>query len=233
MSSVYVTRKCGLDDITHIFIKAAPSLLVIRWGLFNPLSDYSIQQSLSRRLGMLGTVVCHLEHLHFRLTRFKTNASCVPILAIEFHLGLMYYFKATLFLARLSEDRWAFAVVVILVSVLLSISFSHASWDPLRIFKIFTLVGQTIYIYIYIVIHRQICFVLSELFSVARQVRFPKVGSKPGWLKRQSKILPISHEETSAREGNVSAYVSQLYLFTYIRLTATESSIHMKSLALH
>ena len=44
------------------------------------------------------------------------------------------------------------------------------------------------YIYIYIVIHRQICFVLSELFSVAR---FPKLGSKLGWLKRQSKILPL------------------------------------------
>ena len=24
------------------------------------------------------------------------------------------------------------------------------------------------------------CFVLSEVFSVARQVRFPKLGSKPG-----------------------------------------------------
>ena len=29
--------------------------------------------------------------------------------------------------------------------------------------------NSTIYIYIYIVIHRQICFVLSELISVARQ----------------------------------------------------------------
>ena len=32
----------------------------------------------------------------------------------------------------------------------------------------------------YIGIHRQICFVLSELFSVARLARFPKLGSKPG-----------------------------------------------------
>ena len=85
---------------------------------------------------------------------------------------------------------------------------------------------------IHIVIHRQICFVLSKLFSVVRQVWFPKLGSKPGWLKRQSKILPLSHEETSASEGNLNAYVSQLFLFTYIRLTATENSIHMKSLAL-
>ena len=90
----------------------------------------------------------------------------------------------------------------------------------------------SLYIYIYIVIHRQICFVLSELFSVARQAKFLKLGSKPGWLKHQSKILPLSHEDTSPSEGNLNAYVSQLLLFTYIRLTATESSIHMKSLAL-
>ena len=88
-----------------------------------------------------------------------------------------------------------------------------------------------IYIYIYIVIHRQTCFVLSELFSVARQDRFPMLGSKPDWLKRQCKILPLGHEETSASEGNLNAYASHLFLFTYIRLTATESSIHLKNLA--
>ena len=58
------------------------------------------------------------------------------------------------------------------------------------------------------------CFILSELFSVARQARFLKLESKPGWLKHQSKILPLSHEETSASEGNLNAYVS--HLFTYI-----------------
>ena len=31
---------------------------------------------------------------------------------------------------------------------------------------------------------------------------------------------------------NLNAYVSHLFLFTYIHLTATESSIHLKSLAL-
>ena len=83
---------------------------------------------------------------------------------------------------------------------------------------------------IYIVIHRKICFVLSELFSVAKQARFPTLGSKPSWL--QSKILPLSHEETSASKENLNGYVSQLLLFTYIRSTAIESSIYMKSLAL-
>ena len=51
-------------------------------------------------------------------------------------------------------------------------------------------------------------------------------------LKSQSQILSLSHEKTSASEGNLNAYVSHLFLFTYIRLTATESSIHMKSLAI-
>ena len=44
-------------------------------------------------------------------------------------------------------------------------------------------------------------FVLSELFNVARQARFPNLGSK-----RQSKILPLSSEETSASEG-ICVYV--------------------------
>ena len=82
---------------------------------------------------------------------------------------------------------------------------------------------------IYIVIHWQTCFVLSELF---KQTRYPKLGSKHGWLKCKSKILPLSHDETSVSAGNLNAYASHLFLSTYIRLTATGSSIHLKSLAL-
>ena len=89
----------------------------------------------------------------------------------------------------------------------------------------------SLYIYIYIVIHRQICFVLSELISVARRARFPKLGTIPGWLKRQSKILPLSHDEACDSEVILNGYESQLLLFAYIRLTATQSSIHAKSLA--
>ena len=58
--------------------------------------------------------------------------------------------------------------------------------------------------YIYIVIHRQICFILSELISVARQARLPKLESKPGWHKRQTKILPLSHEEANASKVNLN-----------------------------
>ena len=86
-----------------------------------------------------------------------------------------------------------------------------------------------IHIYIYC---QTDCFVVLQIFSVARQARFPKLGWKPGWLKDQSEILPLSHKETSASKGNLNAYVSHLFLFTYICLTATESSIHLKSLAL-
>ena len=74
------------------------------------------------------------------------------------------------------------------------------------------------YICTYIYSHPQTdCFVLSELFSVARQARFPKLGSKPAWQKRQSKILPLSQEETNASEGNLNVYVSHLF-FVYIYL---------------
>ena len=51
-------------------------------------------------------------------------------------------------------------------------------------------------------------FVLSELISGASQARFPKLGSKPGWLKRQSKILPLSHKEASVSEINLNGYES-------------------------
>ena len=71
--------------------------------------------------------------------------------------------------------------------------------------------------HIYIVIHRQTCFVLSEHFSVARQAKFSKLGSKPGWLKRQSKILPLSHKETSASKGNLNVlYVTIVFVYIYL-----------------
>ena len=81
------------------------------------------------------------------------------------------------------------------------------------------------------VIYKQICFVLSGLISVSREARSPKLRLKPGRFKRQSKNLSLSHEQANASEVNLNSYESQLLLFTYIRLTATESLIHMKSLA--
>ena len=83
-----------------------------------------------------------------------------------------------------------------------------------------------IYIYIYIVIHRQICFVLSELICVTWQARFLKLGSKPGWLKRQSKILPLSHEEASTSEVNLNGYESFIYIYIKYIVMLTLSHKH-------
>ena len=84
---------------------------------------------------------------------------------------------------------------------------------------------------IYTVIHRQIVS-----FYQNSSVWLDKLDSR-SWDrnltdKHQYEILPLSHEETSASEGNLNAYVSHLFLFAYIHLMATESSIHLKSLAL-
>ena len=112
-------------------------------------------------------------------------------------------------------------------------SYQQQIWRHHRNFSVNELSIPRIYVYIYI------------LSSTDRPVSFyqnPSVwldmldsrswDGKPGWLKRQSKFLPLSHEETSAIEGNLNAYVSHLFLFKYIPLTATEGSIHLKSLAL-
>ena len=71
------------------------------------------------------------------------------------------------------------------------------------------------------------CFFLSDLFSAARKARFLMMGLKPGWLKRQSKIRPLSHEETSASKGNLNAYVSQLlFFFIYLLNHVTHTHTH-------
>ena len=72
---------------------------------------------------------------------------------------------------------------------------------------------------IFIVIHWQ-TFVVPKLFSVVKHARFSKLGSKPCWLIRQRK------------RRNFKRLCIPFVLFTCIRLTATESSIHSKSLAL-
>ena len=40
----------------------------------------------------------------------------------------------------------------------------------------------SLYIYLYIVIHKQDSFVVSQLFSTARRARCLRLGSKPVWL---------------------------------------------------
>ena len=74
------------------------------------------------------------------------------------------------------------------------------------------------------------CIYRSISFYQKSFVRLEMLDSQR--FKHQSKILPLSHGETSASERNLNGYESQLLLFIYIRLPATESSIHMKQLAL-
>ena len=57
---------------------------------------------------------------------------------------------------------------------------------------------------------------------------FPKLRSKRGWFKRQSKILQGNQRKRRKFKRLCVTFV----LFTYIRLMATEGSIHLKSLAL-
>ena len=85
-----------------------------------------------------------------------------------------------------------------------------------------------IYIYIYIVIHRQ-----TVSFYQNSPVWLDKIDSRSwdGILADCNANPRFCHEETSTSEGNLNAYESHLFLFTNIRLTATESSIHLKILA--
>ena len=84
-----------------------------------------------------------------------------------------------------------------------------------------------IYMYIYIVIHWQ-----TVSFYQNSSVWLDRVYSR-SWERNLAdcKANPrVLYEETNVSKGILNSYVS--HLFTYIRLTATERSIHLKSLAL-
>ncbi len=60
---------------------------------------------------------------------------------------------------------------------------------------VYTCVCVYIYIYIYIYSHPQTdCFVLSELFSVARHAGRSKSGSKPVQLYIRLSLRPLGHQ---------------------------------------
>ena len=63
--------------------------------------------------------------------------------------------------------------------------------------------------------HRQTdCFVVSHLFSVVRDRRWSKLGSKPGWLY-DSRIFYYTAKQTQRKQRDFNVYVSLLVLFTY------------------
>ena len=73
---------------------------------------------------------------------------------------------------------------------------------------------SNIYIYIYIYIYIDIychpqseCFVVSQLFSVARHIRRLKLKSKPVQLYNRLCILPISQQVSHVSTGIIRHYV--------------------------
>ena len=70
--------------------------------------------------------------------------------------------------------------------------------------------------HIYIVIHRQISFVLSELTSVARQY-LPVAGFETPLTQTLSQsFYSFNYEEILTTKCILNGYESQLILFTYI-----------------
>ena len=64
-------------------------------------------------------------------------------------------------------------------------------------------------IYIYIYCHPQTdCFIVSQLFSVARHVGCLKPGSKPVQLYVRLSIRPLSQQVYHVGEGIISYYVA-------------------------
>ena len=74
--------------------------------------------------------------------------------------------------------------------------------------KKFDFCQYNIYIYIYIYSHRQIdCFVVSQLFSVARHVGRLMLGSKPGQLFVWLSTIPLGQQANHVSSGIVRHYV--------------------------
>ena len=61
---------------------------------------------------------------------------------------------------------------------------------------------------IYIYCHPKTdCFVISQLFSMARDARFSKLGSKPGQLYVRLSIIPLSQQANHVSSGIIRHYV--------------------------
>ena len=92
-----------------------------------------------------------------------------------------------------------------------------------------------IYIYIYIYSHPQTdCFVVSQLFRVARHVGCSKLGSKPIQRYVRLNIRLLSQQAYHVGLGNYKVLCSNssIRLFTFIPYRIPECSIRSKSFAL-
>ena len=75
------------------------------------------------------------------------------------------------------------------------------------------------YIYIYIYCHPQTeCFVLSELFSVARHVGRSKPGSKPIQLYVRLNLKPLDRQANHVGQGSFKVFRVQSQVDSYHRL---------------
>ena len=123
-----------------------------------------------------------LPNTDVKVVEITRNLRNWPIIYLILMLFLFLFFIKSAMIAYFSEKTFFFAIL-----------FTYS---------------MNIYIYC----HPQTdCFVVSQFFSVDRHARFSMLGLKPDWLKRQSKILPPSHEETNVSEGSLNTYVSHLF----------------------
>ena len=74
----------------------------------------------------------------------------------------------------------------------------------------------------YVYCHPQTdCFVVSQLFSVARHVRRLKLGSKPAQLYVSLSIRPLGQQAYHHQRGNFKVLSSGVSLFTFYTLPDT------------
>ena len=77
-----------------------------------------------------------------------------------------------------------------------------------------------IYVYVYIIIH---CFVVSQLFSVARHVERLKLGSKPAQFYVRLSIIPLSPQANHISSGIIRHYVAA-FVCLHFCLTGYQSA---------
>ena len=88
------------------------------------------------------------------------------------------------------------------------------------------------HIYIYIYCHPQTdCFVVSQLFSMARHVGRLKLGSKPAQLYVRHSIIPFSQQVYHISSG-IIRYLVAFVCLHFIPYQIPECLIHSKSLVL-
>ena len=109
------------------------------------------------------------------------------------------------------------------------------------LYAIFTRIEPPLYIYIYIYIYiyclqQTDCFVVPQLFSVARLLRCLNLGSKPAQIYVRLSITLLGQQAYHVGQGIISFYVAtataELVGLHFILYRIPECSIRSKSFAL-